>query len=74
MIVMRDARIINPDEKTTDMHGRTIRPGDIVTHPRFGEGQIVRIDLKTYSLAFLVVDLVSGDDIFSQDSEHQKVG
>ena len=69
---MRDSRIINPDEKATDIHGRTIRPGDIVTHPKFGRGQIVRVDLKTYSLPFVIVDLDSGDEIYRQASEFEK--
>lgn len=57
---LKEVRIISPKEKTKDMDGRTIRPGDYVTHYKFGKGQIESVDLKTYSIPFIVVEIMSG--------------
>ena len=47
-----------------DMDGRPIRPGDIVTHSRFGKGQIEGIDTKTYSIPMVSVKI--GKDIIAR--------
>jgi hypothetical protein len=55
------------------MDGRPIRPGDIVTHPRFGKGQIEGIDTKTYSIPMVSVKI--GKDIIARTaSEWRKRG
>jgi hypothetical protein len=53
-------RIVKPGEIAKDSDGRPIRPGDIVTHPKFGKGQIEMIDTKTYSFPMVSVELHSG--------------
>ena len=52
-------RIIKPTEKTSDKYGRTIRPGDILTHPRFGRVQLDRVDNTTYSIDMVVVNIIN---------------
>lgn len=73
-----ESRIISPDEKTFDKDGRIIRPGDIVIHPTFGRGQIISVDLKTYSIPFLTVEIIEGrfdgEKIYRYASEFIKKG
>ena len=59
-----EVRIIQPNEKAKDMDGRLIRPGDIVTHSRFGKGQIEGIDTKTYSIPMVSVKI--GKDVIAR--------
>jgi len=47
-------------EKTFDKNNKIIRPGDIVEHFKFGKGFVNKIDLKTYSIPFLIVDIETG--------------
>ena len=71
-------RIIFPKEKTKDLDGRIIRPGDIVKHYKFGEGQIKSVDLKTYSVPFVKVEIFDGkfkgEEIYRAANEFQKKG
>lgn len=68
-----EVRIIQPGEIAKDMDGRPIRPGDIVTHPRFGKGQIKGIDTKTYSIPMVSVEI--GKDVIARTaSEWRKRG
>jgi len=73
-----EGRIVSPDEKTQDINGRTIRPGDIVTHPKFGKCQIVKVDLKTYSIPFVRVEVLQGKlkgkEIYRAANEFKKRG
>ena len=68
-----EVRIIQPNEKAKDEDGRTIRPGDIVTHPRFGKGQIQGIDTKTYSIPMVTVEF-GKDKIVRPSNELRKRG
>ena len=51
-------RIIEPTEKTHDKDGRTIRPGDMLTHPLFGLAQIDSVDIKSCSIHRIIVRLI----------------
>jgi disulfide oxidoreductase YuzD len=42
-------RIISPDEKTI-VDSKWVRPGDYLSHYKFGIGQILAIDLKSFSV------------------------
>lgn len=57
---VNEARIISSSEKTMDAKGKVIRPGDIVEHYRFGRGFIQAVDLKTYSIPFITVEIHTG--------------
>jgi hypothetical protein len=73
------ARIIKPSEKTIDKDGRTIRPGDILTHPRYGLTQLDRVDRTTFSIDMVVVKLIkdgeyTGITVLRSASEFTKKG
>jgi hypothetical protein len=70
---VHEVRIIQPNEKAKDEDGRLIRPGDIVTHPRFGKGQIYSIDTKTYSIPMVTVEF-GKDKIVRPSNELRKRG
>jgi hypothetical protein len=70
---LTEVRIVNPKEKAKDEDGRIIRPGDIVTHPKFGKGQIEMIDIKTYSIPMVVV-MFNKDKIVRPAIELRKRG
>ena len=61
--------IISTKEFALDMDGNTIRPGDIVYHYKFGKGQIVRIDTKTYSIPMVIFDSYSAKEEVYRDAK-----
>jgi hypothetical protein len=69
-IKLNEVRIIKPGEIAKDMDGRPIRPGDIVTHSRFGKGQIEGIDTKTYSIPMVSVSI--GKDVIARTASEWK--
>ncbi len=74
--ILKESRFISPGEEARDMDGRTIRPGDIVDHSRFGKGQIQSIDASTYSIAMVSYEPfnMEGEIIARQASEFTKRG
>lgn len=47
-----EVRIISPNEKTM-IDNKWVRPGDYLSHYKFGVGQVMAIDLKSYSMPFI---------------------
>jgi hypothetical protein len=66
-------RVIQPNEKTI-IEGKLVRPGDFVFHYKFGMGQITKIDLKTYSIPFIVfLPNKLNDEIFRSVDEFKQL-
>jgi len=54
-----NAVCVNTDG-TVEVENAVLKAGDNVSHPRFGTGEVVSIDTKTYSIPFVTVKLNDG--------------
>lgn len=71
--ILDESRIVSPNEKLV-IDGKLFRPGDIISHYKFGIGQIDSIDLKTYSIPMITfIPNNMNDKIYRATSEFKQL-